>query len=221
MKVKCITVFVLFFLVGEASAQLENIPLVTVTGESVVKVKPDYALISVIAKKDFSSGQLATLSSVSLFQSDDNRINTITSDVEVFATTPVYERSQNTNTFSKNYVLQVNDLSRLSKVVIDLLRRGLLIETIDYRLTKLEEYKNEARKLAIQNAKHKAMILASASGQKIGKTHLILERELNNENWYSETLGEKTLEIYTENYIFNIGYISIPCKVDVSFDLLK
>jgi uncharacterized protein YggE len=46
-----ITIFVLLLIRNCLFAQLENIPLVTVFGESTVKVKPDYVIIGINVKK--------------------------------------------------------------------------------------------------------------------------------------------------------------------------
>ncbi|WMJ72534.1 SIMPL domain-containing protein [Cytophagaceae bacterium ABcell3] len=205
-----------------SQAQLENIPLVSVRGEAVVKVLPDHAIITVNVPKQVFKANLHPASYPTLFQTENNQIRMAgVNDIDI-----VYPIEQIFSTDSmlfiqKDYILSVKDINKLGRVVFELLRRGFRNFEISYRSTAIQEHKREARNLAIENARQKAVAYIKGTGQALGSIHSITELEIPPINYYTSKEIYSEQELKGESYIYNPGHISIPCFVDVSFDLIK
>ena len=213
--------FFLFILGGISYAQVENIPLVTVTGESTVKVKPDYVVLGVEVKKDFKPGGFEIFKSedtkIRLFELSDTAISESLIQIDSF--------KSDTSCYIKEVFISINDVKKLDRFLYELHKAGFRNYVfIDYRVRNFEAYKNRARKKAIHAAKKEAGLLASEMGQSIGKAHIIKEMETEIYNWYDMDDKEKiknATSIGTDFYLSAPGYIVITSKIRVSFDLQK
>lgn|GEM_PF-2233354 len=200
---------------------LENIPLLTVTGEAAIKAVPDQAVIAVRIQRRVEIASLTTVSDAFLFSKEQTDIKFIGSDNNEILTT-VIETSINDQSalFIREFIITVKDLRDLTKILMELLRHNFTnIYYISYRLSNLSQLKENAMKQAISNARSAAENYARELGQTIGTAHLVKEEPVQVNNWYVEKFRPDIHEMIGSNYIFNPGYITIPCRVTVSFNL--
>lgn len=161
-----------------------SVPLITVTGESTVKVKPDEVTLNFgvetrnmdakVAKSEndkLMSDILKFLKSQNIdpknIQTDYVRLNSVYN----------HEKGKQEGFVATQMVnLKITDLSKYEAVSSGILERGVnQINNLEFSTSKLEEHKAEARKLAIVSAKEKATSLASEINQSIGKAYYIVE----------------------------------------------
>jgi len=219
-------IVVLLFLVSvtcSTFAQLQNIPLVTAIGESVVKVKPDYAVAVIKVKKSMNISSLTTAATFRIFEENDTRVQLFGFDDKNIDFSLIQADSL---VYVKEIIITINDLQNLDKYLLEIQKLGYKdLIYLDYRVKDLAAHKDQARKNAIASAKRKAILLASELGQSIGKAHTIEELESQSFNWYNidnaKNLENMTYKLGSEAYVIEPGYITIISKVKVSFDLMK
>jgi uncharacterized protein YggE len=201
---------------------LQNIPLVTVTGEGVAKAVPDQAIISVRVQQRIDITNLSLGSEAFLFSKENTDIKFFGDDNhEIFSTIPEIDVKDNKNAavFIKEFIITVRDISLLTKVITELIRRDFTnIYSITYRLSDVTSAKNSARLMAVANARAAAELYGKALGQSIGKAHMVEEEDAKIVNWYTEKYRNPG-EVVNTVYNYNPGYISVPCRVTVSFEL--
>ena len=183
-KIFLITAFLLAGTLSRAQNNANSVPLITVTGESVVKVKPDEVILTFGVETRNVDAQEAKrtndklMSDVLKFlkekkvdpkniQTDYLRLNSIYN----------YEKGKQEEFVATQTVkLKITDLSKYEEISSGLLIRGInQINQIEFGTSKLEQLKQEARQLAIKAAKEKANMLATEIGQAIGKAYYINE----------------------------------------------
>jgi uncharacterized protein len=224
MKKSSLLFLVITFLsaVSLTAQVLQNIPLLTVTGEGVTKAVPDQAIISVRVQQRIDITNLSLGSEAFLFSKENTDIKFFGEDNhEIFSTIPEIDVKdyKNAAVFVKEFIITVRDISLLTKVIMELIRRDFTnIYSITYRLTDITTAKNSARLLAVANARAAAELYAKALGQTIGKAHLVEEEDTKIVNWYTEKYRNAN-EIVSTTYNYNPGYISVPCKVTIGFEL--
>ena len=209
----------LFFISHCTFAQLQNIPLVVVEAESIVKIKPDYVIIGV---KLIKKVQL-TNSTFEIFREIDTQFKIFGLDDKAIYQSFIQADS---SYYVKEIFLTITDMNILDKTLLDLYKLGYKQYIyLDYRVQNLLTYKNQARKEAIILARNKAILLADELNQTIGKAHRIEELNQESYNWYNihdyKNLENKTYETGSDFYVIEPGYITIISKVRVSFDLIK
>lgn len=214
--------FLCVSLLGLQAQVVENIPLLTVEGEAIVKAIPDQAIITVRVHKRIGVENLTLVSDAFLFSKEQTDIKFVgNNDTEVL--TSVLEATVNEKeaVFVKEFIITIHNMNDLTKVLIELLRHGFTnIHSVRYRLSDVNRLKDKARTDAIANARASAMVYARELGQGIGKAHLVKEEETQITNWYIDKFRPDINELVGTTYRLNPGYITIPCKVIVSFDLL-
>jgi len=220
---KKISAPILLFLIslsGRAQT-FENIPLLTVTGEAIVKVIPDQAVISVRVQRRVDIANISAVSDAFLFSKENTDIKFLGSDNrEVLSTVLEANIDGKAAVFIKEFIITVKNLSDLTKVIMELLRHDFTdIYSISYRVANLNEIKNNARKEATANARATAILLARELGVTVGKAHLVKEEEIVVNNWYIEKYRPDFRGLTNTTYLFNPGYITVPCKVMISFNL--
>jgi uncharacterized protein YggE len=93
------------------------------------------------------------------------------------------------------------------------------ITSVEFRTSKLEELKGRAQVKALQSAREKAVMLASALNQSIGKGYKITEEPSPVINWYDRRLPDNADALNGNVYLVEPGYITISAKLTVSFEL--
>lgn len=119
----------------------------------------------------------------------------------------------------KTIVFIVRDVSRLDDLLNSALDAGVnYIYGVQFRTTKLRDYRDEARALALKAAKEKAKDMARELGQKVGRPYTIVEEEYEERTAPHVTPGTSVgLRETDKNIAF--GQMGIRAAVRVSFEL--
>lgn len=203
--------------------------LITVTGEAEVQVVPNQAILTLgvetwdkdvgIAKKhnDESIKRIFTLAKQHNVASGHIRIDHISIE-------PRYKDRDVHEDFigycvRETLVLTVRDLSKLDDLLNSALETGAnYVYGVQFRTTKLREYRDQARALALRAAKDKAKNMAKEFGQKVGEPYTIVEEQ------YEKGMAPNVIQAAdgssgeTDRSIA-LGQISVKAKVRVSFEL--
>ncbi len=199
---------------------LQNIPLITVTGESVVKVSPDYIILGIRIKKELTA-TMNNKPAFEIFKEEDTKIRLFDfNEADMSKTIIQFDSSD----YYKEVFITINDVKKLDKYLLELFNLGYKDYVyIDYRVSNYSRYKNQARKDAINSAKKKATNLVTELGQTLGKAHTIEDVYSEDYSWYNlkdkANSGNLTFKLGSDNYQIEPGYITITAKVKVSFDL--
>src|SRR5260370_25353456 len=137
---------------------------------------------------------------------------------------------------SQTIVILLKDISRFDSFLSDIIKAGISdVSDVTFRASQMRKHMDEARTLAIRAAQEKAIALASAVGQKIGKANNITEVGMNvssaystedsspassNSSNYSSTSSAEIGRNISDNQgTVAPGMISIIARVKVSFEL--
>ncbi len=206
-----------------AFAQLENIPLITVYGESTIKVKPDYVVLGLRVNKQLNLNANGTAKEFKIFNPNDTKINLFDFSDKNISESLIQIDSA---VYIKEVFITIYNLDKLENYLLEIHNQGYNnLFYFDYRLSDLENHMNEAKMKAIESAKKKAALLAHQLGQSIGKAHLIEEVPVENFNWYNinkaNDLENLSYNLGSQNYVLHPSFITIRSKIKVSFDLIK
>jgi hypothetical protein len=217
--------------------------LVTTTGEAVVKVGPDEVVLTVGVES--SDKQLRRAKSL-----NDDRVQAVIAaaqklgvpakDIQTdhISIEPRYRDSYEQRDFVGYFVRQtigitLKDVSQFEDLLSDVLDAGAnYVHGIQFRTSELRKHKDEARALAIQAAREKAVALAQELGQKVGQPYSIREDQEGWGSGYSLWWGSPGGLGMTQNVVQNAGnagaeldgalapgQISVTARVTVSFEL--
>ncbi len=176
-------VLILLFatMINEKISPSEN-NLITVTGFGEVYTVPDIGIITISVKTENKTVELAT-------DENNKKINNIVSflkgegveekDIKTtnFNINPVYswnpdsgERKQDNYEANQGITVKIRDISKSGKIISGATEQGANhISNLSFTIDDDEELKNQARKIAIDNAKTKAKILEDQLGIKMIK----------------------------------------------------
>lgn len=225
MKKRAILLFISLIFTFNLSAQLENIPLLTVTGEGVIKTQPNQIILEVKVNKVLNIDELNNLGSLNEFLSAEIKLKTtINDDDEFIISLFKIVNTQNKLIFVRDFYITTNT-DKYAGIIIQLLRLGYSqISLVDFRLKDPSAYKQQALIKAIEAAKNKAQLIAKEIGQDIGSVHSLEEIQTPQYSWYANPNDIDSV-LYIKNITdYNLvepGYITVPAKVKVSFDLIK
>ena len=203
-------------------------PVVNVTGEGVVKVKPDEVLIkSRIEHEGSSAAEVKKQNDVVV----DKVINYLKSqglDEKDIQTDYVnlnkrYDYNDKTYSYVANQAISItlHEISEYEKIMKGLLENGLnRIDGIQFKSSEMEKYEKEARKLAVLDAQNRARELAQPLGQDIGKAVTITEMDYNNfQPVYRMDEAVEMSAAKGSQQTIAPGELEIKIKVNVGFDL--
>lgn len=211
------------------SQEFKQIPLVTVNGEGKVKVTPDQVQISVgILSKGIKA--------VDVKKENDFKIDAVIKYIkkmniakEDYQTERVYLNDQYDYDKKKhNYVatqtltILLKNISKYDELMEGLVETGINnINDVEFKSSKLEFHKSEARKLAVLNAKTKAVDLTNALGQTIGAAFSINDNSAvyYPPQRYQGMALKMADEAFGGNETLAVGEIEITAQVAVSFYL--
>lgn len=173
--------FVCLFLCSTVLA--DDRTMLPITGVGTVKASPDTATVSVGVVTQEATPELALKAnndSVSKILADLKAANIEEKDVETssFSIQARYEYDNNNSNVRvfKGYVVVnqvvvcVRDLDVLGAVLASVVKSGANnINSLTYSSSKAKDYLNEARKLAVADAKEKAALYAKEFDMKLGK----------------------------------------------------
>ena len=213
-------------------------PLVTTTGNSEVKVVPDLAdlrfdielrntnLKTALAQEAEKMSQLvAALKAAGIGERDLQ-----TSQVTI---NPVYQQENGTYaetakiaffSVSQTVGCTLRDIQKITTITTRAIDAGAnRVSGVTLRTSKLRQYRDQARVMAVKAAKEKALALAGELGSKVGKPHSITEQSseiptLLLGNSFAQNAAAAPGDSGS-NSAFEPGTISISATVTVAFVL--
>ncbi|HYM19626.1 MAG TPA: SIMPL domain-containing protein [Candidatus Kapabacteria bacterium] len=201
---------------GASNAQSALDRRITVSGDAEIKVVPDEVIISMAvqtndmdidkARSDNDTKTSAVLAMARRYGIAEKDLQTDFMSVE-----PKYDYNNNNREqkflgyyITKNITVTLRDISKFDKFIAEALKLGTnFVQGIDFQISKLRQYQDSARIVAIRTAKEKATALAGEVGQKIGKPITITE---SNQNVYGPRLARNSMRY--NNAGFSISEVS-------------
>lgn len=219
------------------AGEIRELRLITVVGEAEVNVVPDEILLklgvetrnrNIMKAKDNNDKRVQRVFVLAeKYKIKPNNIRT-----EIINVEPIYKHESRAVIgyfVQKTVVLRMKYTFKPDDMLSSFLKAGVnRVYGIYIRDTELCKYRNQARILAIKDAKKKANDMAKELGQKIGKPHRICDEPFDWQNWqgsYNE--AEKIFEIphglmratLGPMSSFAPGQLKVKARVLVSFEL--
>jgi uncharacterized protein YggE len=245
MKQVIITVVLLCAWLSVQAAE-DNIPVITVSGVAEFFVVPDEALVSlevVKLDKDLQKARHASDESVAKIIEVTRRYSVLPRDVQTGNITVEmkYEsvRDGKTKIFaengeeigrrvfvgyevSKSVTVRLTDMNRFEEFFAEVLKTGVSeVSGVKLDTSRLRESMDKARQMAMTSAREKAVAMAAAVGQKVGKAIKITEERggdvLGLNYAANETLS--AMDIAERPATFAPGSLAVGARVTVSFRL--
>lgn len=179
MKIFALTFLTAMMICATTFAEQIPPPIIAVSGEGSVEAQPDRATISVgvvTRDKNLSAVQASNAKAAS---SVINSIVALGIERRQISTgnynfNPVYRHTDNGKRILDGYeatnsvTVIVDDLSLVGKIIDAALNHGAnRVDSLDFGLRNKAAYQDEALRLAIRDARHKAEVAASALGKSI------------------------------------------------------
>lgn len=203
-------------------------PQVNVNGEGSVKIKPDYAIISIGAEiKDLDSAKAKK-------QNDDiiakmiqiiKKANIADKDYQTqrvnLYKTREYQEKKDYFVANQLITITLRNLNEYEKLMGDLMNAGAnTINGVEFKSTESEKFATEIRAKAVLNAKKKAEDYASALNQSIGKALIINDQSvINNPRVYMMKATAFEADAAGSDQTLAVGEIEISTNVNVVFEL--
>lgn len=228
MKKTVLILITLFATMSNAQEQ-KQVPQISVTGEGKIKVKPDQVAINFGVD---NTGKDA----IEVKKLNDETVDKVLKFIKKFGipstdfqTTNV-SLNRNFDSEKKKYNYQASqtvsillkDISKYDALMMGLVDYGINnISDVEFKSSKIEDYKSDARKLAIKDAKHKAEDYVSVLNQKVGKALLIND---NSQSFYPQPMFKGVMmnamaDESAPKETLAIGEIEVVANVTVSFIL--
>lgn len=225
------TTFILAFLTfAVAAAQEKPIPQINVAGEGKVRAVPDQAFIAVSV--DTKGNKAADVKK----QNDETVERVIQAikkhklpkeDVQTkrISLNPIYDYEKKKYSYSATQTIEIllKDLNQYDALMESLVDAGInRIANVEFRSSRIEQYKSDARKQAMLEAKKKAEDYVSVLGQKVGKALNISD---NTQVYYPQPMYEMKAmamgggDAAAPRETLAIGEITVTANVNVSFIL--
>lgn len=206
--------------------EIKQVPLISVSGEGKVKVAPDQVSISV-------SVETRGNNSAEVKKQNDEKIDAVIKYIkkaniakEDYQTqrvslNPQYDYDKKKTSFYATQTIQIllKDLNKYDELMEGLVSSGVnSIGNIEFKSSKMEQHKSEARKLAMKDAKAKADDFVSVTGQKVGMAYNITD---NSQPYYPRpmyaAMEMKSFDGAGARETLAIGEIEIIATVTVSY----
>lgn len=208
--------------------EVKPTPQINVSGEGKVKVVPDQAFISVsVDTKGNNATDVKKQNDVVVEKVIQaiKKSNLPKEDVQTKRITlnPIYDYEKKKYSYSATQTIEIllKDLGKYDAIMENLVDAGInRISNVEFRSSKIEQYKSEARKQAMKEAKVKAEDYVSVLGQKVGKALTISD---NTQVYYPQPMYSMAMDKSAESAMpretLAIGEISVTANVNVSFNL--
>jgi uncharacterized protein YggE len=224
---KTILILALAFMTIAGAQETKQIPQINVSGEGKVKAVPDQAFISVSVD---TKGNNAT----DVKKQNDAVVEKVIQaikksklpkeDVQTqrISLNPQYDYDKKKYTYNATQTIQIllKDLSQYDGLMEELVNAGInRITNVEFRSSKMDQLKSDARKLAMKDAKGKAEDYVSVLGQKVGNALTISDNTqvFNPQPMYMKAMANGDASEQKETLA--IGEIDITANVNVSFIL--
>ena len=229
MKKVIVIAFVMLAPLLQAQEKTQ-IPLISVSGEGKISVKPDQVVINFGIEnigKDAKEVKKLNDETVDKTLKFIKEFGILSND---YKTTDVslnrnydYEKKKYNYRASQSVTIILKNLSRYDSLIMGLVDNGInSVSNVEFKTSKLEEYKSEARKLAMKEAQHKAEDYVSVLNQKIGKAITIND---NTQTYFPQPMYRMAMadKEISGNSIpketIAVGEIEVVATVSVSFIL--
>jgi uncharacterized protein YggE len=229
MKKVIVIAFVMLAPLLQAQEKTQ-IPLISVSGEGKISVKPDQVVINFGIEnigKDATEVKKLNDETVDKTLKFIKEFGILSND---YKTTDVslnrnydYEKKKYNYRASQSVTIILKNLSRYDSLIMGLVDNGInSVSNVEFKTSKLEEYKSEARKLAMKEAQHKAEDYVSVLNQKIGKAITIND---NTQTYFPQPMYRMAMadKEISGNSIpketIAVGEIEVVATVSVSFIL--
>ncbi|WP_298116204.1 SIMPL domain-containing protein [Flavobacterium sp.] len=228
MKKAVLILFTLFVTMTQAQEQ-KQIPQVSVSGEGKIKVKPDQVEINFGVEnlgKDAKEVKKLNDENVDKVVKFIKKFGIASTD---FQTTNVslnrnydYDKKKYNYQASQSICILLKDITKYDELMMGLVDNGINnISHVEFKSSKIEEHKAEARKAAMRDAKKKAEDYVSVLGQKVGKALLITDNQVNYfppQPMYKAAMAEMA-DAGASQETLAVGEIEVNANVSVSFIL--
>ena len=223
---KVLLILSLFLMAISYGQEVKQIPQINVSGEGKIKVVPDQATITAtVDTRGNNAKEVKKLNDeqIDLVLKLIKKMNIASADYKTkrVSLNPVYDYEKKKTTYNATQTIEIllRDLSKYDELMAGLVEGGInKVENVVFQSSKLEQYQSEARKMAMKDAKQKALDYVSVLGQKIGKALTISD---NSQNYYPQPLYESMRMTKSDDgapkETLALGEINIVANVSVSF----
>jgi uncharacterized protein YggE len=251
MKTRAIGALLLIILafpaLGKCDSQNDDRRAISVSGEAVVNVKPDKIVITfgietqdtviMISKQKNNDIMKKTVAALEACGVPQKEMQTDQLSIE-----PRWEQAYRHKKFlgyfvRNTLVVTLTDATKIEEVVTNALLSGVnYIHGVDFQTTDFKMYREQARELALEAAKEKAVKMAAVLGQTIGEPTNIYENSRGApEGYYSNWggWGRRAHGMAQTNVQMDegdwgeitdtiaLGKLSIRSSVSVTFELKR
>jgi hypothetical protein len=226
---------------GQVAGPAEQPRTISTTGEAVVYVAPDEAVISLgvesfdtsldKAKADNDAASAKLLAALRELKIEPRYIQTAQLEVELRYRDGAYPSRGIEGYFARRgYSITLKDVQLLEKLVDVSLKNGAnRIMAIDFRTTELRKHRDNARRMAIRAAREKAVDLAVELGCEVGLPRSISESAHHGYwggSWwggYGRGMAQNAMQVVGDGgaggETMPLGQIAVRANVSVAFDL--
>lgn len=209
--------------------EIKQIPQISVSGEGIIKIVPDEAMIIVSVEtlaKESKEAKVLNDEVMDKVLKLVKKKGILPSDFQTQRMS--LNQNYDYNTKKKNYVanqtisIHLKDLSKYDDLMLELVDAGInRIQGVEFKSSKIKELEKQARKDALLDAKAKAEDYISVlENQKVGKALLISDNSQTNYPQPIYTGMMKTMEMGSDampRETLAIGEIEIISRVSVTF----
>lgn len=230
-KLVLFTAFIALASIFTIHAQdIHNRPCIDVSGKAEMFVEPDEIILSiVINEKDYSKKttlenlekeMIKSLKGIGIDTKKNLTVVDLSSDINH------YKIKKDEIKLSKTYRLKTSSAKEATTALLALEEVGISeINIAQIKCTKIEQYKDEARVIAMKDAHRKAKILTDAINQPLGKAIYITENDFTNVRTYPRLMLSKANGVMedavAESEVADINFekIKIESRVQIKFAL--
>lgn len=226
---KSLLLFALFTMAFATAQEQKPIPQINVAGEGKVKAVPDQAFISVSVdtkgnkaadvKRDNDAAVEKVVQAIKKHKLPKEDVQT-----KRISLNPVYDYEKKKYSYNATQTIEIllKDLNQYDALMESLIDAGVnRVSNVEFRSSKVEQLKSEARKQAMLEAKKKAEDYVSVLGQKVGKALNISD---NTQVYYPmqgmyEMKAARADDGGAPRETLAIGEIQVTANVNVTFFL--
>lgn len=237
MKPGIISLILFFFMYqvscGQVSQPAVLPPLVNVSGYGEVKVQPDEINVQVAvetrdksldnAKKQNDKNVADILAYLKKSGVDAKNVQTTYMNVQPIYSGEFGQATPNVYMASKTINVLIKNVSKFDELLSGIYKAGAnRVDGIEFRTSALQKHREQARKLAVQAARQKAVALTAELGAKAGRVYAINE---GGTNYPGPIAYGRAANKMMESAAFDggggptisVGQIVVSATVDVSF----
>lgn len=229
MTQKTLLLFALFTMAFATAQEQKPIPQISVAGEGKIKAVPDQAFISVSVdtkgnkaadvKRDNDVAVEKVVQAIKKHKLPKEDVQT-----KRISLNPVYDYEKKKYSYNATQTIEIllKDLNQYDALMESLIDAGVnRVSNVEFRSSKVEQLKSEARKQAMLEARKKAEDYVSVLGQKVGKALNISD---NTQIYYPvqsmyEMKAARADDGGAPRETLAIGEIQVTANVNVTFFL--